>query len=82
MTDFRISPGGIQFEPSLPIQVPAAVTKLLDRAEARRNPKAIAALKTEGRMLADAGTWLESTVTEKQDLISLALAGVCPLMPN
>ena len=61
-----------QFEPSLPIQVSAAVTKFRDRTETRRNPKAIAAVKAECRALADAGTWLESTVTEKQDLISWA----------
>jgi len=52
--------------------VNAAVTRLLDRKETRANPKAIAAVRTEGRALADAGTWLESTVTEKTNLVNWA----------
>jgi hypothetical protein len=49
--------------------VHAMVTKLLDRAETNRNPRAIAAVKAEADALVDAGTWLESTVIEKDELL-------------
>ena len=50
-------------------KISALVTKLLDRAEYRSNPHAIEAIKSEGKALVDVGTWLESTVTEKDHLI-------------
>ena len=45
------------------------VTKLLDHKEMRSDPKAIKALQVEGRALADIGTWDESTVAERDDVI-------------
>jgi len=54
----------------LPPHVFAAVTKQLDRKE--WNDKAHDAIRTEGRSLIDCGTWLESTVTEKDDLLARA----------
>ena len=54
-------------------QVAAAVTKLLDRSEMSA-PKAMEAIKAEGRALVAEDTWLESTVIEKEDLITKARA--------
>jgi hypothetical protein len=52
----------------------AMVTKLLDRSETRTNPKAIEAVKKEGRALLEADTWLEDTVIEKSELVAKAKA--------
>ena len=54
--------------------IPALVTKLLSRQEVRGNPRAIQAIAEEGRALVDAGTWLEDTVIEKDQLIARARA--------
>ena len=70
MHGHEISSNRISFDAALPM--PALVTKLLDRAETRGNPKAIAAIKAEGRAFADAVTWLEHSVFEKHDLMSSA----------
>ena len=40
----------------------AAVTKLLERSEMYSNPKAVDAVRAEGKALVEAGTWNESTV--------------------
>ena len=45
------------------------VTKLLDRSQ-MSDPKAVEAIQQEGTTLVDAGTWLEDTVTERQDLLA------------
>ena len=58
----EISQNRISFDAALPM--PALVTQLLDRNKTRGNPKATAAIKAEGRALADAGTWLECSVIE------------------
>ena len=50
----------------------AAVTKLLERSEMYSNPKAVDAVRAEGKALVEAGTWNESTVIEKADLIRKA----------
>ena len=50
----------------------ASVTKLLDRNQTRGNLEASAAIKAEGRALADAGTWLESSVMKQHELVSKA----------
>ena len=57
-----------------PETIRAAVTKLIDRKDVRSNPKAIAAIKTEGRALADARTWLEPSVIEKSHLVNRAIS--------
>jgi hypothetical protein len=49
-----------------------AVTKLLDRVEMRADPLARAAVKAEGKALVGVGTWDESSVCEKDDLIKWA----------
>jgi hypothetical protein len=54
--------------------IPTMVTKLLDRPEARSNPKAIEAIKSEARALVEAGTWIEDTVIEKHLLVANAKA--------
>ena len=46
----------------------AMVTKLLDFKRTRIDPKAKAALRKEGRALADVGTWDEKSVQELEDL--------------
>jgi len=51
---------------ALPV-IPAMVTKLLDRSEMMSDPKARAAVRAEGEAIVDAGTWLQSTVMEKED---------------
>jgi len=55
-----------------PLDVFAAVTKLLDRSEYFSNPQAMDAIKAEGKALVDHGTWLEDTVIEKDDLLQRA----------
>ena len=52
----------------------AMVTRLFDRRETRHNPKAIEAVVKEARPLVDAGTWLESTVIERDLRIQNAMA--------
>ena len=52
----------------------ALVTKLLDRKEYYRDPRAKQAIRDEGRSLVDQGTWLLNTVTEKQELLNRARA--------
>jgi hypothetical protein len=47
----------------------AMVTKLLDFKQTRTDPKARAAVKKEGRALADVGTWDEASVRELEDLL-------------
>jgi len=46
----------------------AAVTKLLDRKEWSRDPKALEAIRKEGEGLVAEQTWLAETVIEKADL--------------
>ncbi len=48
----------------------AVVTKLLDFKTTRSDPKAKQALRTEGRALADCGTWNEATVQELEELLA------------
>ena len=52
----------------------ALVTKLLDRREYYRDPRAKQAIRDEGKSLVDQGTWLLHTVPEKQELLSRARA--------
>ena len=54
--------------------IPAAVTKLLERVEVYRDPKAVEAIKAEGKALVDQRTWLEDTVIERDQLIAKAKA--------
>ena len=82
LQDFAVSPGAPGGPPGAPgwmmdacgIEPPtlAAVTKLLDRKETFRNQKAMDAVTAEGQALVKAGTWLEDTVTEKDDVIANA----------
>ena len=63
----------------------AAVTKLLERSEMYSNPKAVDAVRAEGQALVEAGTWNESTVIEKSELIAKAKSNheqihLCELM--
>ena len=57
-----------------PTGIPAAVTKLLDRGEAARDPGAKAAVRKEGDALVAEGTWKLDTVIERDGLIELAKA--------
>ena len=59
----------------------ANVTKLLDRKEHYRDPKAREAIRLEGESLVDKGTWLLQTVIEKKDLIAKS-KGVGPKDPH
>ena len=65
------SEGVDEFPPSIPLGIRAAVTKLLSREE-MKSQKAQTAIRDEGRALVEEGTWLESTVTEKLDLVDMA----------
>ena len=56
----------------LPWSVRLGVTKLLERWEMHSDPKAIAAVKAEAAALVEAGTWDESSVMEKEELLELA----------
>ena len=59
-------------------RVPLAVTHLLERWE--WDDKARQAVRDEGRALVDVGTWDESTVIERDDLLSRARTkGEAPL---
>ena len=51
---------------------PALVTRLLDRGEWRHDPRAVEAVKKEGKALVDAGVWNQTTVTERADLVAQA----------
>ena len=55
-------------------KVYAAVTRLLDRKEAHRDPAAIEAIKKEGAALLESQTWDQSTVTEREDVLAKARA--------
>jgi len=48
---------------------PSAVTKLLERSEMMKDPKAVEAVGAEGQALVQAGTWLENTVIERDELL-------------
>ncbi len=52
--------------------IPAAVTRLLDRKEWRHNPKAYEAIKKEADGLIKSGTWDHNSVSEKDDVASEA----------
>jgi len=47
----------------------SAVTKLLERSEMSKDPKAVEAVGAEGRALVQCGTWLENTVIEREELL-------------
>ena len=47
----------------------ATVTRLLDRGESLKNPKALEAIHKEASGLVDKGTWDLETVREKDDVI-------------
>ena len=66
LQDFAIS----HLDEVNPPQVPLAVTKLLDRKEMVSDPKAMQAVRDEGRALVDAGNWREDTVREKDELVA------------
>jgi len=53
-------------------EVPAAVTKLLDRKQTLSDPEAIKAVRTEGAALTAEGTWQLDTVVEKDELLARA----------
>jgi len=55
-----------------PSRLPLLVTKLLERSE--WGDEGRKAVKAEGRALIDSGTWLESTVIEKKELVAKAKA--------
>ena len=59
-------------EEYVPLSVRLGVTKLLERWEMHSDPKAIAAVKAEAAALVEAGTWDESSVIEKEQLLELA----------
>ena len=58
----------------LGVLVPSCVTKLLDRREALRDPKAVAAVRAEADALVAAGTCLEASVVEQDVLRTSARA--------
>jgi len=52
----------------------AAVTKLLDRKDVRNDPKAMEAIRNEGKALQLSETWDEKTVVEREDLLAQSRA--------
>ena len=50
------------------------LTKLLNRAETRRDPKAVKAVKAETDALVESGTWLLDIVIEKDKLVEQSKA--------
>ena len=50
--------------------IPITVTKLLDRRDWKSDKRAVQAVREEGQKLLKAGTWLENTVIERDDLIA------------
>ena len=76
MDDFQISsfctsdlPPAVRVS-APPGPVPAAVHKLLDRAEIKNNPGAMEALEKEKQGLLSEQTWLEETVVDMDDLLA------------
>eukprot|EP00973_Karenia_brevis_P040712 5633416-Karenia_brevis.AAC.1 len=68
MEDVCVSTGG--FDPQGLELVPGAVTKVLTRPEIMADPKNLSAIKAEGDALRSVGTWDESTVVKRWDLIN------------
>ncbi len=65
-----IQPVGFLFD-TVRTHVSALVTKLLDRKQ-MSDPKAVEAIQKEGSTLVNDGTWDETTVTERADLLAEA----------
>ena len=64
----------------LDFKILATIHKLLSRDEMRNDPKAIEAIKEEGRGVRAKEVWLDSTAMENQnDLPSIHIAEVMPL---
>ena len=76
ISDFGMSPNlcgrFIQDLTSEDESIYAGVTKLLDRNEAHRDPRAHQAIRAEGEALIKEKTWLEETVIEKDELVTSA----------
>jgi hypothetical protein len=74
MRNFTMSPNfdACGLAPQGNDEVPAAVTHLLERKEMMADPKAVEAVGAEGHALVQAGTWLENTVCECEDLLKWA----------